>query len=198
MKHLKKISFLLVMIIASVQAFSQLEVGAQLGIGASTQADLGNICKNDDVRYVVNAGILARYQTNDWLAVKSSLTYTQKGSQIDDSDETYRINYLQLPVKAEFSSVLKQGNASRIFFASGPYLTTRLKAEYEANKTSSDIKQEVNSTDIGWTFELGFQLPVASEKLLISLNYDMGFSEVFKTQDDIQNKTLSLNLGFLF
>lgn len=198
MKHVKRISFLLFLMITSVQAFSQLEMGAQLGTGASTQADLGNICKNDGVRCGINFGLLARYHANDWLAVKSGLLYTQKGSQPDGSDETYRMNYLQLPVKAEFSSTLKQGNASRIFLATGPYLATRLKAEYETGGRSSDIKDEVNSTDAGWVFELGFQLPVASQKLLLSLNYDMGFSEVFKTTDDIQNKTLSLNLGFLF
>ncbi len=197
MKHVKTISLLLLMM-TSVQAFSQLEMGAQLGMGASTQADLGNICKNDDVRCGMNFGLLARYQTNDWLAVKSGLLYSQKGSQPDDSDETYRTNYLQLPVKAEFSSALKQGNASRIFLATGPYLGTCLKAEYESGGLKSDMKDEVNSADVGWAFELGFQLPVASQKLLLSLNYDMGFSEVFKGQDDIQNKTLSLNLGFLF
>jgi hypothetical protein len=198
MKQLRRISLLLVMTMTSVQAFSQLEMGVQFGVGASTQADLGNICKNDDVRCGINFGLLARCQTNDWLAVKSGLLYIQKGSQLDDSDETYRINYLQLPVKAEFSSGLKQGGASRIFLATGPYLSTRLKAEYETNGQSSDIKDDVNATDAGWAFELGFQHSVAGQKLLLSLNYDMGFSEVFKQQDDIQNKALSFSLGLLF
>ena len=198
MKHVKKISFLLFILMTSVQAFSQLEMGVQLGMGASTQADLGNICKNSDVRCGFNAGLLARYQTNDWLSVKSGLLYTQKGNQPDDSDEAYRMNYLQLPVKAEFSSALKEGRASRIFLATGPYLATCLKAEYETGGRNFNLNDEVNSTDAGWAFELGFQLPVAGQKLLLSLNYDMGFSEVFKAQDDIQNKTLSLNLGVLF
>lgn len=189
---------LTLMMIASVQAFSQVEMGIQMGMGASTQADLGNICKNQELRCGINFGLLARYQTNEWLAIKSGPHYTQKGSQLDDPDETYRMNYLQLPVKAEFSSVLKQGNASRIFLAMGPYLATCLKAEYETGGLSADIKDEVNSTDVGWALELGFQLPVAGSKLLASLNYDMGFSEVFEMQEDIQNKTLSLNLGFLF
>ena len=198
MKHVKRISLLLFMIMTSGQAFSQLELGGQLGMGASTQADLGNICKNDEVRCGVNFGLLARYQKNDWLAVKSGLLYTQKGSQPDRQDETYRMNYLQLPVKAEFSSVLKQGNASRIFLATGPYLATILKAELEKEGQSADIKNEVNATDVGWAFELGFQLPAAGQKMLLSLNYDMGISEVFKQTSDFQNKTLSLNLALFF
>ncbi|MGQ7868984.1 porin family protein [Sunxiuqinia sp. sy24] len=198
MKQLKTLSLLIMLISSSVQAFSQVELGAQLGVGATTQSDLGNICKNGNRHHNVNAGLLARYRTNDWFAIKSGLLWTQKGSHDDNADETYRIDYLELPVKAEFSSALVEGKASRIFLATGPYLASRLKAEYELAEATTKIKDGVKPTDFGWAFELGFELPAAAHKLLISLNYDMGISEVYKLENDIQNKALSLNLGFLF
>lgn len=198
MKQVKTLILLTTLLISSVQAFSQFELGVQLGIGAATQSDLGNICKNGNRLANLNTGILANYHANNWVAVKSGLLFVQKGGYWNDTDETYRINYLQLPVKAAFSSALVEENNSRIFFATGPYLATRLKAEQERTGTTTDLKNEVKRTDFGWTFELGVNLPVSTHNIQISLNYDMGISEVYHAEKDIQNKALSLNLGFLF
>ena len=186
MKTEIKTSLLLALIMISAQAFSQIEIGPQLGMSASTQSEPGNIWNDEDLCCGINTGILARYQTNDWFALKTGILFNQKGRKMNDSDEKYRINYLELPVKAEFSGALQSGKASRIFFATGPYVATRLKAERKKNGITSDLKNDTDATDAGWSFELGFQFPVAKQKLQLSLNYDMGLKEVYKTQDDIK------------
>ncbi len=198
MKTTKQLSLLFVLLVASMQAFSQVEFGAQLGLSASTQAEVGNLWKNNNLCCGLNAGVLARYQTNDWLAFKSSVLYKRKGAEIDELDQTYRLDYLQLPVKAEFSAALQQDKPARILFATGPYIATRLDAEYEHAGNKTDIKDDVHAMDLGWAFELGFQFPVAKQKFQLSLNYDMGLSDVYKNGDEIKNKNLSLNLGMFF
>lgn len=198
MKTILKMYSVLVLLLISAQTFAQLKIGPQIGMNASTQSDLGNIWNDDNLCCGINAGLTARYQTNEWFAIKSGLFFNQKGSKLKDTNDKYRINYLELPVKAEFSAPLQTGKSSRIFFATGPYVATRLKAEKESNGTTTDLKNATNSTDAGVSFELGLQLPVAKQKLLLSLNYDMGLSEVYQDQSDQRNKNLSLNLAFLF
>jgi hypothetical protein len=198
MKTKMKTGLLLLLILISAQAYSQIEIGPQIGMSASTQSDLGNIWNDDNLCCGLHAGLLARYQTNDWFALKSGLFFNQKGSKLTDVDEKYRINYLELPLKAEFSAPVQTGKPSRIFFAAGPYLSTRLKAELETNGTKTDLKDLTNAFDSGIAIELGFQFPIAKKKLLFSLNYDMGLTKVYQNQNDLRNKNLSFNLGFLF
>lgn len=188
---------MLVLILFSTQAFSQLEIGPQIGLSASTQSELGNIWNDENLCCGVNTGLLARYQVNDWFALKSGVFYIQKGRKIDDSDQTYRFDYLELPVKAEFSAPVQSGKETKIFFAAGPYLATRIKAELEENGQTTDLKNETKKSDTGVSLEFGFQFPVAKQKLQIGFNYDMGLTKIYNN-DDLRNKNLSLNVGFLF
>ena len=193
-----KFGMLIALTIISVQGFSQLQFGAQAGFGASTQSELGNISQNNHLCCGLNAGLLTRYQTNEWFALKSGLFFNQKGRQLKDENEKYRLNYLQLPVKAEFSAPVDADKNTRIFFATGPYVATCLKAESEKSGVETDIKAEVHKFDAGISMEIGLAVPVVKHKMLFSLGYDMGMTEVYKNREDFKNKNLSLNIGFLF
>lgn len=188
---------MLVLMLFSIQAFSQLEVGPQIGLSASTQSDLGNIWNDQNLCCGINTGLLAHYQVNNWFALKSGIFYNQKGQKIEDANQTYHFDYLELPVKAEFSAPVQSGKAAKIFFATGPYVATQLKAELEENGLTKDLKDETKKTDTGLSFELGFQFPVAKQKLQVGLNYDMGLTKIYDN-DDLRNKNLTLNIGFLF
>ena len=187
-----------VLMLFSVQAFSQLEIGLQVGLSASTQSELGNIWNDENLCCGINAGLLVRYQFSDWFALKSELSYNPKGRKIDDSNQTYHFDYLELPLKAEFSAPVQSGKAGRIYFATGPYIASRLKAELDNNGLTTDLKHETKKTDTGISLELGFQFPVAKQNLQVGLNYDMGLTRIYNNNDDLKNKNLSLIIGFLF
>ena len=193
-----KSSFFLVLMIFSFQAFSQVKIGVQAGMGASTQSALGNIVDNDNLCCGLNVGFLSQYEANKWLSIKSGVFYKEKGSQIKEVPQKSEFNYLQIPLMAEFSAPVQTGKKSRIFFAAGPYFATCLKAELEQNEVLQDVLGEVNKTDAGLSLEWGLKLPMADHKLLLSLNYDMGMTKVYKNNDNLKNKNLSFNIGFLF
>jgi len=187
----------------TTHTFAQLDWGVKLGANASTQSEIGNICDDNNLKVGLNAGILARYYFNDWLAVKSGLDYQGKGKKCDlkdgNTEQTTKLNYLVLPVKAEFSASEKAGfkNGQRLFFATGPYFGYLLNAKQTIQDKTIDL-EDLNNFDLGWSFELGFEFPVfKSNALQVSLNYDMGLREV-ADGIDVQNKSASLNLGFFF
>lgn len=177
--------------------------GLKAGINASTQSEMGNICDNTNVVAGFNGGLAGRYGFNDWLGVRSGLDFQMKGTLCDksgnESDATNRVNYLLLPVKAEFSAGEKAGfkNGQRLFFATGPYAGYLLNAKQIKDEVKTDLDM-YNDFDFGWSFELGYQVPVLKNNALqISLNYDMGISEVADDTDS-QNKSASLNIVWLF
>ena len=187
----------------SAKTFAQVQWGVKLGANASTQSEIGNICDDNHLRVGFNGGIIAKVQMNDWMALKLGLDYQLKGKKCDisgeDSKLENKLSYLVLPVKAEFSASEKAGfkNGQRLFFATGPYAGYLLNAKQTTNGQTTDI-DNLNDIDFGWTFELGFEFPILkSNALQVSLNYDMGLKELAE-DTDIQNKTASLNLGFLF
>lgn len=174
--------------------------GLKAGINASTQSEMGNICDNTDVVAGFNGGLAARYGFNNWLGVRSELDFQMKGTQCDASgvEATNRLNYLLLPVKAEFSASEKAGlkNGQRVFFATGPYAGYLLNAKQIKNDVKTDLDL-YNDFDYGWSFEIGYMIPVKSNALQFSLNYDMGVAEVAK-DSDTQNKSASFNVTWFF
>ncbi|HKJ79969.1 MAG TPA: porin family protein [Prolixibacteraceae bacterium] len=199
----KMVVLMVIFMSLNVSSFAQVQWGVKVGPNASTQSEIGDICDDNDLKVGFNAGIIARAQMNDWMAIKSGLDYQLKGEKCDihgeDSELETKLSYLVLPVKAEFSASEKAGfkNGQRLFFATGPYLGYLLDAKQTINGQITDL-EDLNEVDFGWAFELGFEFPMLNTNALqISLNYDMGLRDVAKDAD-AQNKTASLNLGFLF
>ncbi len=182
---------------------AQFQWGVNAGVNASTLSALGNLGDDNALKIGFNSGVIARYRFNDWLAFKSGVAYQQKGEKMDEAITKHEINtslsYLVIPVKAEFSAGEKAGfkNGRRLFFATGPYFAYLLDAKQTVSGNTTDLN-DLNDSDFGWNLELGFEFPVMKTKALqVSLNYDMGFSDIADGMDS-QNKTASLNLGFLF
>jgi len=182
---------------------AQMNWGVKFGANASTQSEIGNICDDNGLKVGLNTGVIAKFEIKDWMAVKSGIEYQGKGKKCDSNElqteGTDNLHYLVLPLKAEFSAGEKAGfkNGNKLFFATGPYFGYLLNAKQTIQDNTTDLTG-LNDLDFGWSFELGFEFPVLkSNALQVSLNYDMGISEIV-TESDMQNKSASLNLGFIF
>ncbi len=194
---------MIVLLSAAGHAKAQFQWGINAGVNASTLSALGNLGDDSALKIGFNTGVIAKYRINDWLAFKSGIDYQLKGERIDEAITNNEIktslSYLVLPVKAEFSAGEKAGlkDGRRLFFATGPYFGYLLDAKQTISGNTTDLSG-LNDTDFGWNFELGFEFPVMKTKALqVSLNYDMGLSDIADGVDS-QNKTASLNFGFLF
>ena len=117
-KLIGSLLMLVIMLISGVEIASAQQGfngGIKAGINASTQSEIGNICDNNDLVAGFNGGLVGRYGFNDWLGVRSGLDFQMKGTKCEvlGVDVTNRLNYLLLPVKAEFSAGEKAGFKNR-------------------------------------------------------------------------------------
>jgi len=184
-------------------SYGQFRFGAVAGVNSATQSELGNIWNNEGMCCNLNAGLLSKYQFTDGLALKAGALFSQKGRSFDfqengvETDRTDKFSYLEVPVKVEFSTALGRSK-QRMFAAAGPYAAFLLDSKKETGDTSTSLDSQTKGTDFGIAFEIGYELPVAKHALQFSLNYDMGLTEIADYDTDLRNKSLSLNIGWLF
>ncbi|WP_321344826.1 porin family protein [uncultured Draconibacterium sp.] len=187
----------------SFMSKAQFSYGVRIDAGAACQSDLLELANNCDVRFSPSVGLIGKYNFTEGFALKSGLMYQQKGRNFTeaDVDVTNKLDYLTLPLKAEFSAGEKAGfkNGQRFYFAVGPYLSYKLDAEGKLDGVKYDMNTETKDFDAGLGMELGMEFPVFKQKALqVGLNYDMGFVEVYKDTPDLHNKMASISLGLLF
>jgi hypothetical protein len=206
MKNLIKQSVLActLIIFSTTISFAQFQFGATAGITSSTQSKLGNIWNNDNICCNFTGGLQARYHINDWLSVKSAALYTSKGSTQDltilntSVSPEFKFSYIEIPVKAVFSTTLQKNSDQKIFAGVGPYLSFLIDSEMTLNDKTTNVDDQVNSTDFGLAMEIGYELPISNHALQFSINYDMGLTEISDIDTDLRNKALSFNVGFYF
>lgn len=201
--QIKRLSVLVFFIGLATISNAQFEYGVKVNAGIGCQSDLLELANNCDIRFCPSIGLFGRYQLTEAFALKSGLEYLQKGRSFDKEETklTDKLNYINLPVKAEFSAGEKAGfkKGQRVFFAVGPYLSYLLDAERELNNVTYGNKENTKDFDFGLSFEIGFEFPVFTDKALqIGLNYDMGLVEIYKTEADLHNKMTSVSFGLLF
>ncbi len=193
-------------IILVIKSFGQIDLGVKSGINVSTQSELGNIYNNDNLIVGLNIGGIVRYHVNEWLALKSDFGYSQKGKKYHGpfgnsaNIVTDRFNYIIVPLKAEISTGESAGldKGRKLFFAAGPYYGFLLNAERKDNGTNTSLNETTENYDYGLSFDLGFEFPVKSYSITAGINYEMGLSKIAEYDNDLRNKTVSFNVGFIF
>lgn len=187
---------------ARFAAIAQTEFGIAVFTGAACQSELLNLYDNSDLKFSYGGGINGKYNFTEGIALQTGLQYLQKGSSRKFEDEKGNINfhYLEVPLQIAVSASEKAGfkNGQRMFFAAGPYFSYLLDTQ-SGNTVQANLEEEVNTLDVGLRFSSGILFPVFEDKKIeFSINYNMGLSEVYKSENNIQNKTGFISLGYQF
>jgi hypothetical protein len=197
-KHFLTTMFILMI---ARMAGAQTQVGVTAGIGGATQSCFGDIYNNDDLTTGFNAGITVRKPVNETFAVKTRLLYALKGCSYEKmadglfTRETDKLNYLVLPVEAEYSIPVQK---NRLFTAAGPYAGFLLDAKHKTGKSTKEVN-ETKNVDFGLAFEIGYAYKCrGNNELQFSVDYEMGLAKISDYNEDWRNKTLSFNVAVLF
>jgi hypothetical protein len=201
--------FILIFILSGIYfgAFAQtkngVEFGANIGFNASyVQVTPTTIDSKAESGF--NLGVSADYYLSDRWSIKGKLIYDQKGwgngflSQGDatsSSDVDFRLNYLTIPVMANWHF----GKTRNWYLHCGPYVGFLLNAKDASNNT--DLTGSFTGTDFGVDFGLGVKFHLSNKaKLFIEGDGQGGFSNIFKqnTDTEVKNARTSINVGISF
>lgn len=206
-RHLQKLQRLALVLLfcagLSATASAQHSIGIKTTIGGACQSEVLKISNDYNILFAYGIGVSDNLQLNNYLALQTGLEYLRKGFHQDEDniDQSNAFHYLLVPVLAEFSASEKAGfnKGQRIYFGAGPYFAYLLDASSEVNGLDVNIDDETRNYDLGLRFTLGLEFPVLEKsKLRAGISYDMGFTEVYKDEHNMQNKLGAINLGFIF
>ncbi|RED18976.1 opacity protein-like surface antigen [Flavobacterium cutihirudinis] len=139
-------------------------------------------------------GGFAEIKVIERMAIQPELLFSTQGARYSmdggNNGGYYKLNYISVPVLAKFY-VTKQFTVE-----GGPQIGFLVSAKNEGR----DIKDEYESTDLGFNFGAGYNF---TDNLAIGLRYTLGLSDVlnkdyYNDYDNVRNSVLALNLSYKF
>lgn len=168
-----------------------LSIGPIIGVNSSSISE----AENGERLMGLSAGIFANYSINENLGLNVKALFSQMGLSSSVSDESVRLNYLQIPLTGVYFFG-ETGDKFRPKVFLGPYVGLLLGAK----NGDIDIKESFKSVDFGAQVGLGFNYSLKERTWLnVDLGYTAGLTNVFEL--DIlegKNNALSLNVGLSF
>ena len=151
---------------------------------------------------------LLSYDKIGW-TYKSLVIENNAGTGLVNADILFKLDYLNLPVLAEYSF----GKKVKINFDGGPFIgvllnnkiVTKLKQPIPPNQEASTQSSSDNrkTTNFGLSLGSGIQIPIAS-KLKLDFNFrnNIGISNIYKSRSadvsKIKTNTFSISAGLTF
>ena len=200
---MKKFLLAAVIMLASTNVFAQYSAGSftvQPRIGFSA-ADFNN---TDDTKARVGlvVGPEFEYFVTDKFSLAGGVLYSQQGAEIKNLDVTWEIDYLNIPVTANFY-VLK-GLALKAGIQPG-FLVTK-KAKYDGTLTavvadesaSKPYTESVTISDAkGFAFAIPVGLSYEYANFVLDARYNIGVTKAIK-EYDCRHSVFSFTLGYKF
>ncbi|KOS05106.1 hypothetical protein AM493_02930 [Flavobacterium akiainvivens] len=186
---------------ANAQSKGNIEFGVNTGVNFSTISS-GEYWGSADTSTGFNVAASLDFYFSDRWSIKVKPTYDRKGWDGDyvtvdgnDYPTDYNVDYLTVPVMANWHF----GSKRNWYLNFGPYAGFLLSAK--DTRFDTDVKNALNSTDIGLAFGIGVKIPV-SDKIKIFFEYEgqSGFSDAFKDNytGNVYTSRNSLNVGLNF
>jgi hypothetical protein len=186
----KKI-LLVLLLFAATTSFAQTRFGIVAGLNLAniTGSDAGD---NNAMKMGVHGGIVVDLGVTDNFIIEPGVLFSMKGTQdADESDFKTNLNYIDIPILAKYK--LESG----LNFFLGPYIGILMSAT--AGPDDDDIKEFLETTDIGLKLGLGYEL---ESGLGFAAHYSMGFTTVSKEilgeTPTINNTVIGISLMYMF
>tara|TARA_R110000751_G_scaffold281437_2_gene383996 strand:+ start:1484 stop:2089 length:606 start_codon:yes stop_codon:yes gene_type:complete len=190
--------FILCFLITKAQD-SKFEIGPEVGVNFSSYA-FSDGDYDDKSLTRISFGAIAKLNFSENWSLKGKLKYDGKGSKANDGSFEEKLNYVTLPVMAEWK--FGDGNL-RGFLNFGLYagFLTSAKTEFE-DREELDVKDAVKSTDFGGAYGIGVIYKLKDNmNLIFELGGQRGVVDLdgsYTPNPYIWNQVFSANIGLTF
>ena len=187
---MKKFILLAAIIMATTSVFAQHEPGSftvQPRIGFSA-ADFNNT-NDTKARVGLVVGPEFEYTLADRFSLAFVINYSQQGAELDKTDVKYNMDYITVPIVANFY-VLK-GFALKAGIQPGYNVSSKMKSGGKEADFGDSVKKFDFSIPLGLSYEF--------HNFVIDARYAFGFTKMFDTKKinlDSKNLTFQLTLGY--
>jgi hypothetical protein len=136
-------------------------------------------------------GGTASYQFSPSGYLDAFLGLQQKGS--DGNGGVLKLNYISLPITLRYA--LPARGTLHPFVYTGGYVSYTLSADFDGD----DVSDNFQKNDFGWTYGVGFKMPLNPNELSVSVGYEVGLKAATGSLGkDAYNRSLILRGGLRF
>ncbi|MBO6794011.1 MAG: PorT family protein [Balneolaceae bacterium] len=131
---------------------------------------------------------------NSPLSLQPELLFAQYGSNIEDSDAYFEVDYIQIPVLLKFDFAAESNTTPNVYF--GPYLSFTTSSEVKNENFAINFEDETEPTDFGAIVGIGFD----TENAQIGFRYTAGITNIEDSsfESDAKNGAFSVTVGLKF
>lgn len=203
---MKKIILItLAMVFVATSVFSQVPTLPKLGIkaGINMANGYGNDVENSSWKLGFFGGGFIGYGFNPMFDIQGELLFCMKGAKSEPNDTTTytsNLNYINIPVLLKFN-LPTVGFGTSIYGGvdMGILITAETEVDVGGDKTTTDVKDDMNSMDFGAVIGADFDY----NNVILDLRYTIGLTNVMKKvenidQVDAKNHVISFGLGYRF
>jgi outer membrane protein with beta-barrel domain len=196
-----KVITVLIVVLTVVSLNAQdFKYGVKAGANFSAQSELGDIFDNNEIRTGFNAGVYGNYSLNKRFSLQSELNYEQKGS--DNDEAISKLDYLTIPVLANYSLGETRNSALNFSVYAGPYagilLNSEMESDVEGITQDVDIDDQTENAEFGMVGGFIMKYPINEQSIFLDVRFALGLTSYDKNNSDLRNKTVGINLGFEF
>jgi hypothetical protein len=206
-KMIKKVLIVIaVAILTAGSAQAQFKFGARAGFNMTNFS----ISSNDEVKPKFKpgfqVGVVGDYSVSEAFAIQPGLVFATQGTAYKGEGwkETITLNYLQLPINAQYKVDL---GAPKLFLQAGPYLGYAMsgKRKWKDGSESGSRKIKIGSGDDAegkaFDFGIGVGAGVQFANIQAALGYNIGITNISTSkdkEDSMKNNGLFVTLTYLF
>ncbi len=177
--------------IVALPSIASAQGPATIGVKAGVNfAKLSGDGVGDDAKGLVGAvaGLFVSKPINDGVGFRVEALFSQKGAKAEDSgvEGKIKLTYFDVPLLATFGPA-----SSNFSFFTGPQISFKSSAKFEALGQSEDFGDEVKGTDFGWVVGAG----VSSGRFMADARYTLGLSSIADGGDSVKNRVFAVMVG---
>lgn len=175
---------------STVKAQSLPEFGVKGGFNYSTFNDADNV----EYKGGFLAGAYANFKIPaSPVSVQPEVLFAQYGAKVEDSEASFIVNYIQIPVLLKFGFDLPAASPNVYF---GPYMGFNTKAEIENNDGALNLEDSAKDSEYGVVVGAGLDV----SKLRLGLRYTAGLTNIADDDfnDSAKNGAIALTVGIAF
>ena len=156
---------------------------------------------NFDSRTGFVGGLFVVVPANSQFALQTEALFSQKGAKTEDDgfSGTIKLNYIEVPVLARFSTPATSGSSFHVF--AGPSFGFKMSAEatseFEGEEETEDLDDDTKGFDLGLVLGAGIEFG----RFVLDGRYSWGMTDINDEEEEglkVKTRTFSIMAGFRF
>ncbi len=193
---MKKIMMIAAMMLMSMGAFAQNEVG-QFTLKPMVGLNLANITNFDSkIKIGLAAGVEAEYGITESFGITAGVLYSmQGGKDKDNSDYKTTLGYINIPILA--NAYLAKGFAVKVGVQPGFLVSAKRKYSDSGMSVDVDYKDACNKVDLSIPIGLSYEY----QSFVIDARYNWGLTNLWKNDtrsSKSHNSVFMFSVGYKF